>query len=63
LTVVQKIVQDHGGDITVERTSKEGTIFRMVLPLTSASEAASDNSDARKLGAPPVARTKKAVSE
>jgi signal transduction histidine kinase len=63
LTVVQKIVQDHGGDITVERTSKEGTIFRLVLPLTSTTEAASDHSDPHKVGAPPVARTRKAVSE
>jgi signal transduction histidine kinase len=33
LTVVQKIVQDHGGRITVESTSESGTIFRVVLPL------------------------------
>jgi len=32
LTVVQKIVQDHGGDIAVERTSAEGTVFRISLP-------------------------------
>ncbi len=33
LTVVQKIVQDHGGEITVEKTSPAGTIFRVRLPL------------------------------
>jgi signal transduction histidine kinase len=33
LTVVHKIVQDHGGEVTVERTSAEGTVFRLVLPL------------------------------
>ena len=33
LTVVQKIIQDHGGRITVESTSEAGTIFRVVLPL------------------------------
>jgi two-component system nitrogen regulation sensor histidine kinase GlnL len=33
LTVVQKIIQDHGGEITVKSTSQEGTIFRVVLPL------------------------------
>lgn len=33
LTVVQKIIQDHGGNITVESTSQAGTIFRVVLPL------------------------------
>ena len=32
LTVVQKIVQDHGGEIAVERTSPEGTVFRVTLP-------------------------------
>jgi signal transduction histidine kinase len=32
LTVVQKIVQDHAGEIVVESTSSEGTIFRIVLP-------------------------------
>ena len=35
LTVVQKIVQDHGGDITVESSSVKGTVFRLVLPLKS----------------------------
>ena len=29
LTVVQKIVQDHGGDVVVEQTSPEGTTFRV----------------------------------
>ncbi len=32
LAVVQKIVQDHGGSISVESTSTEGTVFRLVLP-------------------------------
>jgi len=32
LTVVQKIVQDHGGEVAVERTSPEGTVFRITLP-------------------------------
>ena len=32
LTVVQKILQDHGGDIDIERTSSEGTVFHIVLP-------------------------------
>jgi signal transduction histidine kinase len=34
LTVVQKIVQDHGGSVRVENTSAEGTTFVMFLPLT-----------------------------
>jgi len=32
LAVVQKIVQDHGGDITVERSTQGRTVFRIVLP-------------------------------
>ncbi len=33
LTVVQKIVQDHGGDVAVEKTSAQGTVFRIAIPL------------------------------
>jgi signal transduction histidine kinase len=32
LAVVQKIVQDHGGEIIVERTAQGRTVFRIVLP-------------------------------
>jgi signal transduction histidine kinase len=32
LTVVQKIVQDHGGEVAIDRTSSEGTVFRVTLP-------------------------------
>ena len=32
LAVVQKIVQDHGGGISVERTAQGKTVFRIVLP-------------------------------
>lgn len=32
LTVVQKIVQDHGGEIAIEDTSAEGTTFHITLP-------------------------------
>ncbi len=32
LAVVQKIVQDHGGEIYAERTAEGKTVFRMVLP-------------------------------
>lgn len=38
LTVVQKLLQDHGGDVTVERTSPSGTTFRITLPLSKAAE-------------------------
>src|SRR6266849_2436645 len=43
LTVVQKIVQDHGGDVTVEKTSVEGTVFRLLLPIASSSESGSES--------------------
>ncbi|HWC16139.1 MAG TPA: HAMP domain-containing sensor histidine kinase [Terriglobales bacterium] len=33
LTIAQKIVQDHGGDLRVEKTSEEGTVILVVLPL------------------------------
>lgn len=32
LAVVQKIVQDHGGEISVQRTAQEKTVFTIVLP-------------------------------
>jgi len=41
LTVVQKIVQDHGGDVTVESTSSKGTVFLIVLPDTRGTPIAS----------------------
>ncbi|MDP9161559.1 MAG: HAMP domain-containing histidine kinase [Acidobacteriota bacterium] len=34
LTVVQKIIQDHGGEVEVERSNSEGTIFRVAIPLS-----------------------------
>jgi signal transduction histidine kinase len=38
LTVVQKIIQDHGGDVGVERTSDQGTVFKVSLPLLPLAE-------------------------
>jgi signal transduction histidine kinase len=32
LTVVQKIVQDHGGEIAMERTADAQTVFRITIP-------------------------------
>ncbi|MGA2645461.1 MAG: HAMP domain-containing sensor histidine kinase [Candidatus Sulfotelmatobacter sp.] len=32
LTVVQKIVQDHGGQVSMERTSDARTVFRITIP-------------------------------
>jgi nitrogen-specific signal transduction histidine kinase len=44
LAVVQKIVQDHGGEVVVERTLQGRTVFRIVLPgrLQDASRSASE---------------------
>ncbi len=38
LTVVQKILQDHGGDVVVEQTSSSGTTFQINIPLSPAPE-------------------------
>jgi signal transduction histidine kinase len=40
LTVVQKILQDHGGEVAVERTSASGTTFRVNIPLNPSAENA-----------------------
>jgi len=61
LTVVQKIVQDHGGDVTLEQTSEEGTVFRLTLPLHSSSS--SDTGGEGKTVLSPFLRTKKVESE
>jgi signal transduction histidine kinase len=45
LTVVQKIVQDHGGDVRVETTSSQGTVFLIVLPGTRGTPIASATGD------------------
>lgn len=38
LTVAQKIVQDHGGDLRVERTSPGGTVLTVTLPILGPTE-------------------------
>jgi signal transduction histidine kinase len=58
LTVVQKIVQDHGGEVVVEKTSAEGTVFCISLPLTSLSEGGDG-----KVRRTQVARTEQSQSE
>ena len=55
LTVVQKIVEDHGGNIVVENTSQAGTTFLLILPLASSSVRLGQEA---KLLAPSVAATK-----
>jgi signal transduction histidine kinase len=34
LSIVSKIVDDHGGQITVESTPGEGSVFHVYLPVT-----------------------------
>lgn len=46
LTVVQKIVQDHGGEVGVDRTSPQGTIFRIALPRPKPTVAVSEQGTA-----------------
>ncbi len=38
LTVVQKIVRDHGGEVQVDATGKSGTSFKLILPLKRPTE-------------------------
>ena len=46
LTVVQKIIQDHGGEVAVERTSPEGTVFRITLPRPAPTAAVNEQGTA-----------------
>jgi signal transduction histidine kinase len=52
LTVVQKIVQDHGGDVGVERTSDQGTVFKVSLPLLRLSDHPLDRTREASTSAP-----------
>lgn len=61
LTVVQKIVQDHGGDVLVERSSAHGTVFLVSLPLISSASA--DSGGEGRPEFPPLARTKRDKAE
>jgi len=62
LTVVQKIIEDHGGSVAVEKTSEEGTVFRIWLPLRS-DPGDSHRAEAEKVGSPELARSKRTPSE
>jgi len=63
LTVVQKIVQDHGGTVVVEQTSEQGTSFKLRLPLVEISRNGSGSRGEEKLPLPPMAGTKQVQSE
>ena len=47
LTVVQKIVQDHGGKVVMERTGDARTVFRITIPGRSAPGSPHVSSDKR----------------
>ncbi len=63
LTVVQKIIQDHGGDVAVEKTSKAGTIFKLVLPLSPASDRVPERGGESRMLPPPLVSSKQTESE
>jgi signal transduction histidine kinase len=44
LTVVQKIVQDHGGGVFVESAAAGHTVFKIVLPVQGSTDAVHENS-------------------
>lgn len=58
LTVVQKIAQDHGGDVTLEQTSERGSVFKLVLPLPSSSTESGAGSAEGKASVPPLVRAR-----
>ena len=53
LTVVQKIVQDHGGKVLMERTADARTVFRITIPGRSSQDSAHDEDSNDKLTSSP----------
>jgi len=62
LTVVQKIVQDHGGDVAAQSTSATGTVFKLSLPLVESPVNRSESARVQP-APPPLAQTKLEGSE
>ena len=60
LTVVQKIVQDHGGEVSVERTEDAHTVFRVTIPARAPQDASQENTDG--LTARPALRVNSAAA-
>jgi signal transduction histidine kinase len=46
LAIAQKILRDHGGDISLDATGEKGTVFRLVLPFHRPETESSTPSDA-----------------
>jgi signal transduction histidine kinase len=57
LTVVQKIIQDHGGEVVVESSSPDGTVFRITLPHPAPSARITDGGSTEEPAAAAEART------
>lgn len=49
LAVAQKIIQDHGGEISVERTSEAGTTFKLIMPLALGSKEPAASNAGQKI--------------
>ncbi|HEY4362183.1 MAG TPA: HAMP domain-containing sensor histidine kinase [Bryobacteraceae bacterium] len=43
LTVVQKLMQDHNGQVSVEGTGPEGTVFKLLFPATTPAQSPPQN--------------------
>lgn len=52
LTVVQKIIQDHGGEVAVESSSSDGTVFRIHLPHPPTGMRPGDTAAGREISSP-----------
>jgi signal transduction histidine kinase len=48
LTIVRKIVADHGGEVNLEATSSQGTVFKLWLPRNSGSLNDVDHQEAER---------------
>ena len=59
LTVVQKIISDHGGEVVVEETSPHGTTFKLWLPLPLSPDSQGEGAREEKL--PPAAVPKPTI--
>jgi signal transduction histidine kinase len=60
LTVVQKIVQDHGGEVSVERTADGHTVFRVTIPGRAPQDASNESEG--DLAVRPVLRVNSAAA-